>query len=157
MIKVATKSKPKGKQPKRPPTRVTSTAKQLGIWVPPPKLPGSDDQLDRVRRICFSFPDTTERLSHGAPTFFVNNRVYAMFVNNHHNDGHLAVWIPTLPGDQMVLIETWPRRFYKPPYVGVKGWVGVELDAIGDDELTRHLYQAWQLIEPKKRGRNIVQ
>ena len=54
----------------------------------------SEKQLARVRRICTALPETTEKLSHGAPTFFVKKKVYVMFANNHHNDGHIAVWIP---------------------------------------------------------------
>ena len=54
----------------------------------------SKKQLDRVRRICFALPETTERLSHGEPTFFVRNKVFVMFADNHHNDGRIAVWLP---------------------------------------------------------------
>jgi hypothetical protein len=113
-----------------------------------------EEQANRVRQICLALPGTTEKLSHGAPTFFVHKRVYAMFVNNHHNDGHIAVWIPAEPGEQAVLIGKWPGKYYKPPYVGVKGWVGVELGRVSDDELGEHLSEAWRLISkaaaPKK-------
>jgi len=60
----------------------------------------SEKQLERVRRICFALSETTERLSHGEPTFFVRKRVFAMFANNHHNDGRIAVWLPASPGMQ---------------------------------------------------------
>lgn len=73
-----------------------------------------------------------------------------MYANNHHNDGHIAVWLPVPPGLQSVLIESSPERFFKPPYVGVRGWVGVELDQIGDEELAIHLHEAWSLIAPKR-------
>ena len=110
----------------------------------------SDEQLHRVRRICATLPETTERLSRGEPTFFVRKKVYAMFASNHHNDGHIAVWIPAPPGLQVRLIQAWPRTFFKPPYVGVRGWVGIELDAIGDEDLASHLCEAWRLVAPKK-------
>jgi len=110
----------------------------------------SDEQLGRVRRICATLPETTERLSHGEPTFFVRKKVYAMFANNHHNDGHVAVWIPAPPGLQARLIQSWPQTFFRPPYVGVRGWVGIELDSISDEELLSHLLQAWRLVAPKK-------
>jgi hypothetical protein len=110
----------------------------------------SDEQLHRVRRICATLPETTERLSHGEPTFFARKKVYAMFANNHHNDGHVAIWIPAPPGLQATLIHTWPRTFFKPPYVGVKGWVGIELDSISDEDLRSNLCQAWRLVAPKK-------
>jgi len=110
----------------------------------------SDEQLHRVRRICATLPETTERLSHGEPTFFVRKKVYAMFANNHHNDGHIAIWIPAPPGLQEMLVHTSSRTFFKPPYVGVRGWVGIELDSISDEDLVAHLCQAWRLVAPKK-------
>ncbi len=91
----------------------------------------------------------TERLSHGEPTFFVRKKVFAMFANNHHNDGHIAVWLPAPPGVQAMLIDTSPETFFHPPYVGVRGWVGVELDRIDDEELTALIRQAWQMVAPK--------
>ena len=75
----------------------------------------SEKQIKRVRQICAALPETTERLSHGEPTFFVRKKVFAMFSNNHHNDGHVAVLVPAQPGVQAMLIEGAPERFYKPP------------------------------------------
>jgi len=108
------------------------------------------DYLERVRRICLALPETWEKLSHGEPTFFVGKKVFAMFSNNHHNDGHIAVWCPAPLGMQAILIEAEPKKFYKPPYVGVRGWIGIELDQIRDEELSSHLTQAWRMIAPKK-------
>lgn len=110
----------------------------------------SEKHLKRVRTICFGFPETVEKLSHGEPTFFVRKKVFAMFSNNHHNDGHVAVLIPTAIGIQTMLIETSPEKFYKPAYVGVRGWVGIELDRISDEELAFHIGEAWRLIAPQK-------
>jgi hypothetical protein len=115
------------------------------------KLIDSEDHLHTVRRICSVLPETTERLSHGEPTFFVRKKVYAMFANNHHNDRHVAVWIPAAPGVQEMLIHTWPEKFFRPPYVGVRGWVGIELEQVSEEELATHLCDAWRLIAPKKR------
>lgn len=120
------------------------------IAVKAPTLAEGDEHLRLVRRICLALPQTTEKLSHGAPTFFAGKKVYAMFVNNHHNDGHIAVWIPVAPGLQATLLKTEPAKFFMPPYVGVRGWVGVELGAISDDELGYYLSEAWRLIAPKK-------
>ena len=108
------------------------------------------DQLERVRRICSTLPETTEKLSHGEPTFFVRNKVFVMFADNHHNDGHIAVWLPVPSGFQTTLIESAPETFFKPPYVGVRGWVGIELDRITDKDLTYHIEVAWELIAPKR-------
>ena len=109
-----------------------------------------EKQLERVRRICLSLPETWEKISHGEPTFFVGKKVFAMCSNNHHNDGHIAVTIPAAIGIQAMLIERSPEKFYRPPYVGVRGWVGVELNRVGDEELALHVHEAWRLIAPEK-------
>ena len=110
----------------------------------------SEEHLRRLRRICLGMPGATEKLSHGEPTFFVNKKVFAMFSNNHHNDGHIAVWVPAAPGVQGMLIKTAPKTYYKPPYVGVRGWVGIELEEISDEDLAMHIRDAWTMIAPKK-------
>jgi hypothetical protein len=114
------------------------------------KLAEGKEHLRRVRRICATLPETTEKPSHGEPTFFVAKKVYAMFDNNHHNDGHIAVWIPVPPGAQPMLLKSEPGKFFIPPYVGMRGWVGVELHAVDDEELACHLLEAWRLMAPKK-------
>ena len=108
------------------------------------------EQLERVRGICLALPAATEKLSHGEPTFFVGKKVFAMFANNHHNDGRVAVWLPVPPGMQPMLIEASPEKFFKPPYVGVRGWVGIHLAQIDEEELTFHLHTAYRQIAPKK-------
>jgi hypothetical protein len=94
-------------------------------------------------------PECSEKLSHGEPTFFVRKKVFTMFANNHHNDGHVAVWIPALPGMQGALIKAAPETFFRPPYVGVRGWVGIELEAVSDEELASHIREAWRMVAPK--------
>lgn len=107
-------------------------------------------QIERVRRICLSLPDTNEKLSHGEPTFFVHNKMFVMFANNHHNDGRIAIWLPVPDGFQSSLIGSSPETYFKPPYVGVKGWVGIELGNIGDTDLIFHVQTAWELVAPKR-------
>jgi hypothetical protein len=106
-------------------------------------------QLDRTRRVCGSIPGTIEKISHGEPTFFTPKRVFAMFANNHHGDGHVAVWIPTAPGVQAALIEEAPDTYYRPPYVGVSGWVGVELSKVDEDQLGALIREAYRLVTAK--------
>lgn len=118
-----------------------------------PAHPAFEEQLRRVRRYCTSLPGVTEKLSHGEPTFFVAKKVFCMFANNHHNDGHVAVWIPAPPGMQATLIKTWPETFFYPPYVGGKGWVGIDLERVGDDELGAHVSDAWRMTGPEKKRR----
>lgn len=107
--------------------------------------------LQKVREICLAMPGAAERLSHGEPTFFVKKRVFAMCSTDHHQDGHIAVLIPARPGEQEALIASDPKVYYRPPYVGIKGWVGIELTEAGDDELGAHLTEAWKLISKPAR------
>lgn len=115
------------------------------------------DQIERVRRLCLSLPETTEKISHGEPTFFVRKKVFAMFANNHHNDGRIAVYCPVPLGYQPVLLEAAPGKFFYPPYVGVRGWIGIHLGQIEDEELLSHLREAWRLIAPKKLAAELPQ
>jgi uncharacterized protein YdhG (YjbR/CyaY superfamily) len=112
---------------------------------------GRQAQLERVRRCCAALPNVTEKLSHGTPAFFVekDKGVFAMFADNHHQDGDLAVWLPVPEGLQPALIEEEPRTYFKPPYVGSSGWVGIELARVRDDALEIHLREAWQLVARK--------
>src|SRR5262245_43378812 len=107
-------------------------------------------QIERVRRICLSLPGTWEKISHGEPTWFVGKKVFAMFSNNHHHDGHIAVTVPAAIGIQEMLIKKSPKKFYRPPYVGVRDWVGIEVDQVNDKELALNVKDAWRMIAPQK-------
>jgi hypothetical protein len=102
-------------------------------------------------------PGAVEKISHGAPTFFTPRRVFASFANHHHGDGHVAAWLPAGTGVQEALIEEDPDVFFRPPYVGGAGWIGVELAGVGDDRLAAIVREAFQLIvskeRPRRRGR----
>jgi hypothetical protein len=115
------------------------------------KADTSEEHRARVRRICLQLPETSEKISHGEPTFFVRKRVFCMFANNHHNDGHIAVWAPTQPGMQAALLKSSPVKYFYPPYVGGGGWIGIELGQVSDEELAEHLLEAWRLIAEKQR------
>ena len=107
-------------------------------------------QLRRVRFICSSIPGTIEKISHGEPTFFTPKRVFAMFANNHHGDGHIAVWVPAAPGVQADLIAEAPDTYFRPPYVGGAGWVGVELTRVDDERLGAVIREAFRMMTAKK-------
>jgi hypothetical protein len=109
-----------------------------------------EKHVERVRQICLALPETWEKISHGESTFFVRKKVFAMCSINHHHDGHIAVVIPAAIGIQAALIEASPKKFYRPPYVGGAGWVGIELPRVKDKELVMHLQEAWRLIAPEK-------
>ena len=107
--------------------------------------------LREVRRICASLPEVTERPSHGAPSFFVRDKkTIAMFHDDHHGDGMLALWCAAPTGVQAELVETEPERFFRPPYVGHRGWLGVRLDRSPDwDEIASILTDAFRVVAPK--------
>jgi predicted DNA-binding protein (MmcQ/YjbR family) len=90
----------------------------------------ADERLvERLRRICMALPGANERLSHGEPTWFAGRgKVFAMLDDHHHGAAHLSVWLPQPLGLQEALIAGDPSRFFRPPYVGPSGWVGVVLD-----------------------------
>jgi hypothetical protein len=110
----------------------------------------NSQQIARVRQMSLALPETSERLSHGEPTFFVHNKVFVMFANNHHNDGHVAVWLPTPRGAQKAILDSAPDIYFKPPYVGCRGWIGVELSHVSDESLAFHINLAWELMAPKR-------
>ena len=108
--------------------------------------------LSRIRSICLALPETSERPSHGAPTFFVRGkRAFVMVLTNHHGDGRFAIWCAAPTGLQRSLVEVDPERFFVPPYVGHRGWLGVRLDRGLDwDELAGICEDAYAQVAPRK-------
>ena len=107
------------------------------------------EALARVRAICLALPETSERLSHGGPAFFVRNKkCFVMFLDDHHGDGRLAIWCAAPDGVQPDLVETDPQRFFRPPYVGHLGWLGVQLPRIQDAELRAICQEAFTTVAP---------
>jgi len=106
--------------------------------------------LGRIRTICLELPETSERLSHGAPTFFVRGkRAFLMVLTNHHGDGRFAIWCAAPEGIQQALVEADPERFFVPPYVGHRGWLGMRLDrALDWDELAGITEDAYAEVAP---------
>jgi hypothetical protein len=108
--------------------------------------------LVRLRSICLALPETSERPSHGAPTFFVRGkRAFLMVMTNHHGDGRFAIWCAAPTGMQQMLVEADPERFFVPPYVGHRGWLGVRLDRDVDwDEVAGIAEDAYAQVAPPK-------
>jgi hypothetical protein len=108
--------------------------------------------LSRLREICLSLPETSERLSHGEPTFFVRGkRAFVMLADNHHGDGRFAIWCAAPPGMQATLVDADPERFFVPPYVGHRGWLGFRLDRPYEpDELAGICEDAYAVVASKK-------
>ena len=108
--------------------------------------------LDRVRELCLSLPETNERLSHGSPTFFIRDKkTFVMFHDDHHGDGRLALWCAAPPGMQEALVAGEPEHYFRPPYVGHRGWLGVRLDRHPDwDEIAITCEAAFRAVAPKR-------
>ena len=106
----------------------------------------------RIRRICLALPEVSERLSHGAPTFFVRGKkAFLMVLTNHHGDGRFAIWCAAPTGMQSMLVDADPERFFVPPYVGHRGWLGVRLDrGLHWDELEGIAEDAYAEVAPAK-------
>lgn len=113
---------------------------------------GGGNPLARLRAICLALPEAQEKLSHGEPTWFAGKgKVFAMFDDHHHGAAHVSVWLPAPPGLQEALIESDPQRFWRPPYVGVNGWVAVILDTKPDWGVVAGLVeQAFRLVATQK-------
>ncbi|WP_423956169.1 MmcQ/YjbR family DNA-binding protein [Candidatus Binatus sp.] len=106
--------------------------------------------IDRLRKICLALPDATEKQAWGEPTFRVRGRMFAMYANNHHGDGRIAVWCKAPLGFQSMIVGVAPKRFFVPPYVGVNGWVGVRLDLEVDwKEVASVVEQGYQMAAEK--------
>jgi hypothetical protein len=109
------------------------------------------DPFAKVRASCLALPEVTERLSHGAPTFFVRDKkTFVTCMDDHHGDGRLAIWCAAPVGAQATLVDEEPDRFFVPPYVGHRGWLGVRLDRDPDwDEIAEIVADAYRQVAPK--------
>ncbi len=111
-----------------------------------------DLTLERLRELCGALPEVNERVSHGSPSFFVRDRKVLCNYHPHgiHGEHGMSIWAPAPPGVQEQLVDAEPDRFYRPPYVGGRGWVGVRLDRDVDwDEIEGIIRDAYRLVAPK--------
>jgi hypothetical protein len=109
--------------------------------------------LDHLREICLAFPEVTERPSHSAPTFFVRGRTtfVTLWGDGHHDNEFPHLWCAAPPGAQEALVASDPDRFFRPPYVGHRGWLGVRLDRPVDwVELAELCEDAYRTVAPKR-------
>jgi hypothetical protein len=112
----------------------------------------ADAAYARVRAIALGFPAAEEKLSHGAPSFHVRGKMFLTFVDDHHGDGRLAVWCKSEHDEQRRRVAEDPGRFFVPPYVGVKGWLGVRVEGPNVDwiELAILVEEGWRSIAPPR-------
>jgi hypothetical protein len=88
-----------------------------------------EELLTKVRTLTGSLEKSQEKLSHGSPCFFIEKgRQYASVVDNHHGDGRRGLWLIQPPGFQEALIQENSEVYFRPPYVGPSGWIGVRCD-----------------------------
>jgi hypothetical protein len=120
--------------------------------VKPKTSPKDAALIERLRKICLALPEANERVSHGEPTWFAGKgKVFAMLDHHHHGAAHLSVWLPQRRGVQEELIEEDPERYFRPPYVGAKGWVGVVLDTRPDWKgVARLVRDAYTFVASRK-------
>lgn len=112
------------------------------------------DPVARLRKIALALPGVSEKLSHGEVCFFVaagsKGKQFVAVDNHHHGADHLAFWCPAPPGAQEELIAENPARFFRPPYVGHRGWIGVRIDLEPDwDEIAEIVTDAFRQVAPK--------
>lgn len=107
--------------------------------------------LAKLRELCLALPETTERVSHGEPTWFVRDKkTFVMFADHHHDD-RLAFWCAAPEGVQQELVAQEGERFFRPPYVGVRGWLGVYLDVPVDwEEIAAIVTDAYRVVAPAR-------
>jgi hypothetical protein len=111
--------------------------------------------LERVRKLCVAFPEVTERLGHGAPCFYLRDQhTFVMCQDDHHGDGRVAIWCVAPEGAQEVLLAADPDRFFRPPYVGPRGWIGLRLNVKPDwNQVAAVIDEAYQTVADKHRRR----
>jgi hypothetical protein len=114
--------------------------------------PSAPDITERLRAVCMALPEVTERLSHGEPTWFVRGKKSFVMSSDHHHDDRSGFWCAAPPGVQVELVESEPDRFFRPPYVGVRGWLGVYLDVadLDWDEIAAIVEDAYRTVAPAK-------
>jgi predicted DNA-binding protein (MmcQ/YjbR family) len=112
----------------------------------------SEKALARVRKICLALPDTEEKMAWGEPTFRVGGRLFAMFANDHHGDGRIALWCNAPEGAQRDIVASDTENFFVPPYVGPGGWIGMRLDGkLSEKAMTALIVQAYETTAAKLR------
>jgi len=107
--------------------------------------------IERLRAICLALPETSEKLAWGEPTWRVRGRLFAQLDDHHHGADRLAVWLPAPLGEQEAMVFMDPARFFRPPYVGHRGWVGVRIDGRPNWAIVKRLVvQAYREVAPTR-------
>jgi predicted DNA-binding protein (MmcQ/YjbR family) len=111
---------------------------------------------DAVREVCLWFPEAEEVVSHGSPDFRVRGRTFAAYVINHHGDGRIALWLNMPAGAQQLYVREEPTHYFVPPYVGPRGWLGVNLDkGISWKVVARLVREAYERVASPALARSL--
>jgi predicted DNA-binding protein (MmcQ/YjbR family) len=103
-----------------------------------------------VREVCLWLPEAEEFLSHGSPNFRVRGKTFAAYCVNHHGDGRIALWLNSPAGAQALYTREEPKHFFVPPYVGPRGWLGVNLDkGISWKRVAKLVREAYEKVAPR--------
>jgi hypothetical protein len=123
------------------------------------KTAPEDPRLKRVTTICLALPEATREILGKHAGFLVRKKHFAYYVDDHHGDGIIGINCKVLPGDNARLIAADPKKFYMPPYVGSRGWVGLRLDRGGIDweEVSELLTHSYLEIAPKRLAAMVEQ
>ena len=112
--------------------------------------------LDRLRALCLALPETVERLSHGEPTWFIGGRKSFVMSADRHHDDRVGFWCAAAPGVQEHLTAADPEHYFRPPYVGHRGWLGVYLDVPVDwAEIGELVSDAYRAVAPARLVRRL--
>lgn len=111
-----------------------------------------ENAIDRIRHICLALPEAHEQEAWGEPTFRVRRKIFAMYASadNHHGGGTSSLWCNAPLGVQQMLMNAEPAVYFSPPYVGVKGWIGIRLEPVDDEELSELVVQSYCMVAPKR-------
>ncbi|MEJ2861432.1 MmcQ/YjbR family DNA-binding protein [Actinomycetospora flava] len=116
-------------------------------------MPPEEQLVERLRQVCLALPEATEKISHGSPSWFVR-RMFVSYVGHHHGDEHLAIWVAAPEGAQEEMVTAEPARFFVPPYVGHRGWLGMRLDVEPEgpdwDEVREVVTDAYRVVAPRR-------
>lgn len=117
----------------------------------PRRADSRPDLLEKIRELCLSFPETGEKEAWGGPTFRVKGKMFVMYMDGHHGDGRVALWCNADAEDRDGIVAGDPKLFFVPPYVGVKGWLGVRIDRrIAWKRVSAFVEQSYRLSAPKR-------
>jgi hypothetical protein len=116
------------------------------------------DPLERLREIVGAWPETSEKISHGSPTWWGGRKTFASFHVDHHGDGRVAVWCKSSFDTQEILVEAEPDVFFVPPYIGPSGWLGIRLDRDANWGVVEQLSEeGYRMVAPRRALRKLAE